>query len=60
MTEAELIQEIKDDLSASCSLPYNLNDQEITRIINRAKAWMYELSECGRAEILCSRIYSFY
>ena len=29
MTEAELIQEIKDDLSASCSLPYNLNDQEI-------------------------------
>lgn len=42
MTEAELIQEIKDDLSASCSLPYNLNDQEITRIINRAKAWMYD------------------
>jgi hypothetical protein len=42
MTEAELIQEIKDDLSASCSLPYNLNDQEIIRIINRAKAWMYD------------------
>jgi hypothetical protein len=42
MTEAELIQDIKDDLSASCSLPYNLNDQEIIRIINRAKAWMYD------------------
>jgi hypothetical protein len=42
MTEAELIQEIKDDLSATCALPYNLNDQEIIRIINRAKAWMYD------------------
>jgi hypothetical protein len=42
MTLDELIQEIKDDLSASCSLPYNLNDQEIIRIINRAKAWMYD------------------
>jgi hypothetical protein len=42
MTLEELIQEIKDDLSASCALPYNLNDQEIKRIINRAKAWMYD------------------
>ena len=42
MTQEELIQEIKDDISASCSLPYNLNDDEITRIINRAKAWMYD------------------
>ncbi len=42
MTLDELIQEIKDDISASCSLPYNLNDQEIIRIINRAKAWMYD------------------
>jgi len=42
MTLEELIQEIKDDLSGSCSLPYNLNDEEITRIINRGKAWMYD------------------
>ena len=42
MTLEELIQEIKDDLSASCSLPYNLNDDEIIRIINRAKAWFYD------------------
>ena len=42
MTQEELIQEIKDDISASCSLPYNLNDDEIIRIINRAKAWMYD------------------
>lgn len=42
MTLEELIQEIKDDLSVSCSLPYNLNDQEIQRIIRRAKAWMYD------------------
>jgi len=42
MTLEELIQEIKDDLSASCALPYNLNDQEIIRIITRAKAWMYD------------------
>jgi len=42
MTLEELVQEIKDDISASCSLPYNLNDQEIDRIIRRAKAWMYD------------------
>jgi hypothetical protein len=42
MTLDELVQLIKDDLSASCSLPYNLNDQEIDRIINRAKKWMYD------------------
>lgn len=42
MTEAELIQEIKDDLSHSCSLPYNLKDPEIKRIIKRARAWFYD------------------
>lgn len=42
MTQEELSQEIKDDLSASCSLPYNLNDDEINRIIKRAKAYMYD------------------
>lgn len=42
MTENELIQEINDALSFSCALPYNLNEQEIRRIIKRAKAWFYD------------------
>jgi hypothetical protein len=42
MTEVELIQEVKDEISHSCSLPYNLNDQEIKRIIKRARAYMYD------------------
>lgn len=42
MTEQELIQEVKDEISHSCSLPYNLNDQEIKRIIKRARAYFYD------------------
>lgn len=42
MTQSELVQEIKDALSFSCALPYSLNDQEIERIIKRAKAWFYD------------------
>ena len=42
MTEADLIQEIRDDISHSCALPYNLNDQEIKRIIKRARAYFYD------------------
>ena len=42
MTESELIQEIKDDLSHSCSLPYNLKDPEIKRIIKRARGWFFD------------------
>jgi hypothetical protein len=42
MTEADLIQEIKDDISHSCALPYNLNEQEIKRIIKRARAYFYD------------------
>jgi len=41
-TEEALIQEVKDDLSHSCALPYALNDQEIKRIIKRAKAFFYD------------------
>ena len=41
-TEEALIQEVKDDLSHSCALPYALNDQEIKRIIKRAKAYFYD------------------
>lgn len=42
MTEQELIQEVKDEISHSCALPYNLNDQEIKRIIKRARAYFYD------------------
>ena len=42
MTEADLIQEVKDEISHSASLPYNLNDQEIKRIIKRARAFFYD------------------
>lgn len=42
MTEEELIQEITDALNFSCALPYNLNPEEIKRIIKRAKAWFYD------------------
>jgi hypothetical protein len=41
-TEEQLIQEVKDDLSHSCALPYALNDGEIKRIIKRARAWFYD------------------
>lgn len=42
MTQDELIQEIEDALSFSCALPYNLNQDEIKRIIKRAKAWFFD------------------
>lgn len=42
MTEAELIQEIKDEISNSCALPYNLNDQEIKRLIKKSKRFFYD------------------
>ena len=42
MTELELIKEIEDALSFSCSLPYNLNQTEVTRIIKRARDYFYD------------------
>lgn len=42
MTELELIREIEDALSYSCSLPYNLNQTEIQRIIKRARDYFYD------------------
>lgn len=41
-TEDQLIQEVKDDISHSCALPYALNDGEIKRIIKRARAYFYD------------------
>jgi hypothetical protein len=42
MTELELIKEIEDALSFSCSLPYNLNQTEIARIIKRGRDYFYD------------------
>lgn len=42
MTELELIKEIEDALSYSCSLPYNMNQTEISRIIKRARDYFYD------------------
>lgn len=42
MSEEELIQEIRDEISASCSLPYNLNEQEIKRIIKKSRRFFYD------------------
>ncbi len=42
MTLDELVKEIEDALSFSCALPYNLNQEEVKRIINRAQKWFYD------------------
>jgi hypothetical protein len=42
MTEANLIKEIQNEISLSCALPQSLPEPEIKRIIQRARAWMYD------------------
>lgn len=42
MTKGELIQEVIDELSASCSLANKLNTSEIERIIKRAERWFFD------------------
>jgi len=42
MTEAQLVKEIQNEITLSCALPSSLPPAEITRIIQRAKAWMYD------------------
>ena len=41
MTKEELVQEIKDELTASCSLPYTPPDNEIIRIINKEMRYLH-------------------
>jgi hypothetical protein len=60
MTEQELIQEIEDALSFSCALPYNLNQDEVKRIIKRARAWFldnYQYAVEDRVFILANQIF---
>ena len=42
MTEKQLIQQIKDEVSHSCALPYSLQEPEIQRIIKRARAFFFD------------------
>ena len=41
MTEKELIEELRSEITHSCALPYALQDPEIQRIIKRARAFFY-------------------
>lgn len=41
MTEKSLIQEIQNEISLACALPYALPEAEVVRIINRAKEWFF-------------------
>ncbi len=41
MTKEELVQMVKDELTASCSLPYTPPDNEIIRIIDKEMRWLY-------------------
>lgn len=41
MTKADLIEEVKAELTASCSLPFQPPDNEIARIIDLESRWLY-------------------
>ena len=53
MTEAELIEEVKGELTASCALPYSPPTKEIKRIIKKEMRWLYR----EYRELLYDRIY---
>lgn len=53
MTKAELINEIKDELTASCALPYAPQDKEIERIIDKEMRWLYR----EYRELIADKIY---
>ena len=41
MTKQELIDEVKGEITASCSLPFSPPDKEIERIIDLESKWLY-------------------
>ena len=53
MTKADLINEVKEELTASCSLPYSPPDKEINRIIDLEMRWLYR----EYRELVQDRIY---
>ena len=42
MTLKNLIQEVQNEITLSCALPYSLPEKEVERIINRAAAYFYD------------------
>ena len=53
MTKEELVNEIKEELTASCSLPYSPQTKEIERIIKKEMRWLYR----EYRELVQDRIY---
>jgi len=53
MTKAELVEEVRGELTASCSLPYSPSTKEIERIIDKEMRWLYR----EYRELLYDRIY---
>lgn len=53
MTKDDLVKEIKDELTASCALPYSPPTKEIERIINKEMKWLFR----EYRELLYDRIY---
>jgi len=53
MTQAELVEEVKGELTASCALPYSPPTKEIVRIINKEMRWLYR----EYRELIYDRIY---
>ena len=41
MTEQEFIKEVSDEITVSCSLPFNLPPKEFERIIRQARKWFH-------------------
>lgn len=53
MTKAELVEEVKGELTASCALPYSPSTKEIERIIDKEMRWLYR----EYRELLQDKIY---
>lgn len=53
MTKEELVDEIKNELTNSCSLPYSVSTKEIERIIKKEMRWLYR----EYRELVQDRIY---
>lgn len=53
MTKEELVSEVREELTASCALPYSPSDKEIKRIIDLEMRWLFR----EYRELLQDRIY---
>lgn len=53
MTKEQLVKEVRDEITASCALPYSPQDTEIERIIDLEMRWLYR----EYRELVQDRIY---